>query len=69
MGSIKKVCDPAGGSFEHHLEYVGNPYQKDSADFIIAAFKGTPLPKAPRTFTDLGWTNTTTTSVPFKPLV
>jgi len=46
------VCDPTTGGFENHLEYVKNPWQKDSADFIIAAFRGQPLPKAPRTVED-----------------
>jgi len=43
------VCDPKGKGFEKHLEYVNNPWQKDSAAFIVAAFKGQPLPKSPRT--------------------
>jgi cutinase len=48
------VCDPSIGGFENHLNYVQNPWQKDSADFIIAAFQGKPLPKAPRTLEDVG---------------
>jgi len=43
------VCDPSPGGFESHLEYVKNPWQKDSVDFIIAAFKGQPLSRTPRT--------------------
>jgi cutinase len=48
------VCDPSIGGFENHLNYVQDPWQKDSADFIIAAFQGKPLPKAPRTLEDVG---------------
>jgi hypothetical protein len=36
------------------LKYVGNPYQSASAAFIAAAFKGQPLPKAPKVPADLG---------------
>lgn len=42
------VCDPNAGGFERHLEYVKDPWQKESAEYIIAAFKGQPLPKTPR---------------------
>lgn len=31
------------------MEYVNNPWQKDSVAFIVAAFKGQPLPRSPRT--------------------
>jgi len=43
------VCDPSGGGFENHLQYGSEKYQKPSAEFIIAGFKGDPLPKAVRT--------------------
>jgi len=43
------VCDPKPMGFERHLEYVNEPWQKDSVAFIVAAFKGQPLPKSPRT--------------------
>jgi len=48
------VCDPSGGNFAAHLEYNKDPWQKDSVDFIVAAFTGKALPKAPRTPEDAG---------------
>jgi cutinase len=42
------VCDPNAGGFEQHLEYVKNPWQSESAAYIIDAFKGLPLPRTPR---------------------
>lgn len=42
------VCDTSPGGFESHLEYVKNPWQKDSVAYIVAAFKGQPLPRTPR---------------------
>jgi hypothetical protein len=51
----KKVCDPAGGGFENHLKYVGNPYQSSSASFIAAGFKGQPLPNSIKSAADPRW--------------
>jgi len=48
------VCDPQPAGFENHLEYVKESWQSESAEFIISAFKGRPLPKAPRVPEDLG---------------
>jgi hypothetical protein len=50
-----KVCDPSGGEFSGHLAYSKASYQKASADFIIAAFKGQPLPKAITSAADPNW--------------
>jgi len=49
------ACDPAGGGFENHLEYINDPWQKDSVAYIIAGFKGLPLPNAPKTIADAEW--------------
>jgi len=49
------VCDPKGGEFSGHLQYSKAPYQQESADFIVAAFKGLPLPKAITSATDPNW--------------
>jgi hypothetical protein len=49
------VCDPVTpAGFENHLDYAKPSWQGDSANFIIAAFKGQPLPKAPRVPEDQG---------------
>jgi hypothetical protein len=49
------VCDPVTpAGFENHLDYAKSTWQNDSANFIIAAFKGEPLPKAPRLPEDQG---------------
>lgn len=42
------VCDLKGGVIEKHLDYIGNPYQAESAAFVIAAFKREKLPKSIR---------------------
>jgi hypothetical protein len=49
------VCDPAGGGFENHLKYVGNPYQSSSTSFIVAGFKGQPLPNSIKSSADPRW--------------
>jgi len=49
------VCDPSGGEFSGHLQYSKASYQKPSADFIVAAFKGQPLPKAIKSAVDPNW--------------
>jgi cutinase len=49
------VCDPKGGEFSGHLAYSKALYQKGSADFIVAAFKGQPLPKAITSAADPNW--------------
>jgi len=49
------VCDPNGGEFSGHLQYSKTMYQKSSADFIVAAFKGQPLPKAITSAADPSW--------------
>jgi hypothetical protein len=53
------VCDPAGGDFSGHLAYTKSLYQKPSADFIVAAFKGQPLPKAVTSAADPSWPGNT----------
>jgi hypothetical protein len=50
-----QVCDPAGGGFENHLKYVGNPYQTNSANFIAAGFKGQRLPDSIKSSADPRW--------------
>jgi hypothetical protein len=50
-----QVCDPAGGGFENHLKYVGNPYQTNSASFIAAGFKGQALPDSIKSSADRRW--------------
>jgi hypothetical protein len=50
----RETCDPSGGGFQAHWTYGQDQYMKPSAEFIVAAFKGQPLPKAPRTPADLG---------------
>jgi hypothetical protein len=44
-----KVCDVKEGGFDKHLQYGQDKYQKPSVEFILKAFRGEPLPKAPRT--------------------
>jgi hypothetical protein len=50
-----QVCDPAGGGFENHLKYAGNPYQTNSANFIAAGFKGQRLPDSIKSADDPRW--------------
>jgi len=49
------ACDPSGGDFSNHLQYSKALYQKSSTDFIVAAFKGLPLPAAYKTPKDQSW--------------
>lgn len=37
------VCDK-GSCFAPHLQYIRQPWVDRSVDFLIAAFKGTPMP-------------------------
>jgi cutinase len=52
---LSKVCDPKGGEFSGHLAYSKALYQTPSAEFIVAAFKGLPLPKAVKGSSDPSW--------------
>jgi len=49
------VCDPTGSGYENHLVYIDDPWQTDSVAFILAAFKGEPLPKAVKGPMDTEW--------------
>jgi cutinase len=49
------VCDPQGTTGLKHLDYARNPYQGQSAEFIIAAFKGETLPKTIKSSSDKAW--------------
>jgi cutinase len=49
------VCDPKGGVIEKHLDYIGNPYQAESAAFVVAAFEGKSLPKSIKESSDPVW--------------
>lgn len=49
------VCDPKGGVIAKHIDYIRDPYQGESAAFVIAAFKGEKLPKTIKESTDPVW--------------
>jgi cutinase len=49
------ICDPKGNGVANHLKYSSSHWQKASTEFIVKAFKGEPLPKAPKHFEDPLW--------------
>lgn len=38
------TCDRSGGNFANHLKYVQKPWIDRGVTFIVAAFKGNPMP-------------------------
>jgi len=49
------VCDPTGSGYENHLVYIDGDWQTDSVAFIVAGFKGEPLPTAVKSPKDAEW--------------